>query len=55
MVMLRPAEDEMVMLRPVRATRDLFGSIKPAEREAVIAEARFSSSWSLGCSLDCCW
>ena len=40
---LHQAEDEMVMLRPVRATRDLFGSIKPAERKAAIATARSRS------------
>ena len=33
-------EEEMVMLRPTRATRDLFGAIDTKQREAAIALAR---------------
>jgi len=37
---VRCPEDEMVMLKPARATRDLFGSLTDDERASAIAQAR---------------
>ena len=40
MLGVRCPEDEVVMLKPARATRDLFGSLTDAERASAIAHAR---------------
>ena len=40
MLGVRCPEDEVVMLKPARATRDLFGSLTDAERASAIAQAR---------------
>lgn len=40
MLGVRCAEDEVVMLKPARQTRDLFGSLTDAEREQAVAAAR---------------
>eukprot|EP01052_Picozoa_sp_SAG31_P040161 SAG31_NODE_5750_length_2345_cov_1.681211_2_plen_574_part_01 len=37
---VRCPEDEIVMLRPARQTRDLFGSISDEDRERAVAQAR---------------
>lgn len=37
---IRAPEDEVVMLRPARATRDLFGSLSDDERSQAVAQVR---------------
>eukprot|EP01043_Picozoa_sp_COSAG02_P007537 COSAG02_NODE_227_length_28153_cov_11.662294_9_plen_1195_part_00 len=46
MLGVRCPEDEVVMLKPARATRDLFGTLTDAERASAIAHARSRTNLS---------